>query len=75
MIEFDSEQIILKPILLRPPSGQIMHSILLNWSSLAPLLWCFYLIAHPKGPTERDRIEFGANYDETYCSQTTPLRK
>ena len=25
------------------------------------LFLCFYLIAHPKGPVERDRIGFGAN--------------
>ena len=30
------------------------------------------MVAHPKGPIERDRIGFGANNIETFCSQTPP---
>ena len=73
MIELDSEQIILKPIVLRsppPPSRKIMHRILLNLSLLGLFLFCFYLIAQPKGPIEHGRIGFGGNYFKTYSSQT-----
>ena len=39
----------------------VLLRILMNWSPLGPFLLCFYLIAHPRGPIERDRIGFGAN--------------
>ena len=42
---------------------------------LEPFILCFHMIAHPKGPIERDGIGFGANNSETFCSQTTPLGK
>ena len=50
-----------------------MHRIVLNLSPLVPFLLCFYLVAHPKGHIQRDRIGFGANDFQTFCSQT-PLK-
>ena len=73
MIELDLEQIILKPIVLRPLYRQVIHRMSLNCSPIVgPFLFCFYFIAHRKGPIERDRIGFGANYFETYQCQTPP---
>ena len=62
----------LKPFVLRPPSRQTMHRFLLNSSPLISFILCFYMIAHPKGPIERDRIGFGENNIETFCTQTPP---
>ena len=52
-----------------------MHRFLLYSSPQGPFLLCFYMIAHPKGPIERDRIGFEANNIETFCSQTPPSRQ
>ena len=40
--------------------------------ALGPFLLCLYLIVHPKGPIECDRIGFGTNYFEIFCSQPPP---
>ena len=72
MLALDLERIILKPFVLRPPppSWQIMHIILLNWSSMGSFFLCFKLIAYPKGLIDGNRIGFGANNFKTFCSQT-----
>ena len=56
MLEFDLEQIIFKPVVVRAPFMQIMQRIVLNGIPLGPFPFCLYLIMHPKGPTESDRI-------------------
>ena len=69
VIALDLERTILKPFVLRPQSRQIMRKILLIWIPFGLFLLCFYLTAFPKSPIERNRIGFGANNNQTFCSQ------